>query len=189
MPHSRARLAPEEMRRIAVEAASAILIEDGPQAVTLVAVSARIGRTHANLLHHFGSAEGLRAAMAEMMTRRIKDEIGATVLRLRAVEGDVGEVVELTFDIFEKQGFAALVSWMILSRDHAGLKPILDAVHDLVEQLGDHRGAPVREITLSLFLCALGDGLMGAPVTQALGLPREAARMATADQLRRMRGW
>jgi AcrR family transcriptional regulator len=43
-----------------LQAARALLIEAGPQAVTLKAVASRIGRTHANLLHHFGSAAGLQ---------------------------------------------------------------------------------------------------------------------------------
>ncbi|MFM8542890.1 MAG: TetR family transcriptional regulator, partial [Chakrabartia sp.] len=59
MSIERRRLSPEESRASALEAASAILIEAGPQAVTLKAVAARMGRTHANLLHHFGSAAGL----------------------------------------------------------------------------------------------------------------------------------
>ena len=45
-----------------------LLIEAGPQSVTLKAVGARIGRTHANLLHHFGSAKGVsRAKVADLM--------------------------------------------------------------------------------------------------------------------------
>lgn len=36
----------------ALEAARGLLVETGPQAVTLKAVAGRIGRTHANLLHH-----------------------------------------------------------------------------------------------------------------------------------------
>ncbi|HEX7657517.1 MAG TPA: TetR family transcriptional regulator, partial [Sphingomonas sp.] len=55
---SRRRMSPEESRDAALEAARALLTESGPQAVTLKAVAGRIGRTHANLLHHFGSAEG-----------------------------------------------------------------------------------------------------------------------------------
>ncbi|WP_448889270.1 TetR family transcriptional regulator, partial [Enterobacter hormaechei] len=51
----RKRLSPQESRIAALDAARALLIEAGPQAVTLKAVAARIGRTHANLLHHFGS--------------------------------------------------------------------------------------------------------------------------------------
>jgi hypothetical protein len=64
MSIERKRLSPEESRAAALEAASAILIEAGPQAVTLKAVSSRMGRTHANLLHHFGSASGLQMALA-----------------------------------------------------------------------------------------------------------------------------
>ena len=54
------RLSPGESRAAALDAARQILIESGPQAVTLKAVAARVDRTHANLLHHFGSAAGLR---------------------------------------------------------------------------------------------------------------------------------
>src|ERR1043165_1401954 len=62
MSIARKRLTPELSRAGALEAARALLIEQGPQAVTLKGVGARIGRTHANLLHHFGSAAGLQAA-------------------------------------------------------------------------------------------------------------------------------
>jgi AcrR family transcriptional regulator len=189
MPHTRPRLQPQVMREIALAEARAVLIEEGPQAVTLAAVAKRISRTHANLLHHFGSAEGLRTAMAEMMMARITAEVREAVLLSRAIEGDARDVVDRVFDAFEKEGMAALVSWMILSRDHAALKPILDSVHDLVEQLGDHRGASVRHITLSLFLAALGDGLIGTQMADALELPRDAGREVIAAQIKHMRGW
>jgi AcrR family transcriptional regulator len=47
----RRRLSPEASRDAALEAARVLLVEQGPQAVTLKAVAGRIGRTHANLLH------------------------------------------------------------------------------------------------------------------------------------------
>ncbi|MDB5688284.1 MAG: TetR family transcriptional regulator [Sphingomonas bacterium] len=37
-------------------------------------------------------------------------------------------------------------------------------------------GRPVREITLSLVLTALGDALLGAAMAETLGLPRGSAR-------------
>jgi len=189
MPHLRLRLSTDEMRRLALEAARAILIEEGPQAVTLMAVAKRINRTHANILHHFGSAGELRRAMAEMMISRITGEIGELVLRQRQTEGDIRELVDITFDAFEKQGVAALMSWMILTGEHDGLAPILDAVHNLVEELGEYRGAPVRQITQILVLAALGDGMIGAPIAAALEVPRETTRANLAHQLRIMRGW
>ena len=189
MPHTRPRLSTEEMRSLALEAARTILIEEGPQAVTLMAVAKRINRTHANVLHHFGSAGELRRAMAEMMIKRIIAEIGAKVVQQRQTQGDIREVVDITFDAFEKQGMAALMSWMILSGERDGLAPILDAVHNLVEELGEHRGAPLRQITQMLVLAALGDGMIGGPIAEALEVPRETARATIAHQLRSMRGW
>lgn len=189
MPHTRPRLSSDEMRGLALEAARIILIEEGPQAVTLMAVAKRISRTHANILHHFGSAGELRRAMAELMVRRVAAEIGAKVVSLREAEGDLREIVDITFDAFEKQGMAALMSWMILSGEHDGLAPILDAVHNLVEELGEYRGAPLRQITQILVLTALGEGMIGGPIAAALEVPRETARETLAQQLRIMRGW
>ena len=189
MPNTRPRLSTEEMRRLSLEAARTILIEEGPQAVTLMAVAKRISRTHANILHHFGSAGELRRAMAEMMVGRVAAEIGEKVVQARQTEGDMREIVDITFDAFEKQGMAALMSWMILSGEHDGLAPILEAVHNLVEELGEHRGAPLRQITQILMLTALGEGMIGGPIAEALQVPRETARTTLAHQLRIMRGW
>ena len=75
----RRRLSPEESRDAALEAARAILIEAGPQAVTLKAVAARIGRTHANLLHHFGSAAGLQRALARSLAETVCNQIAGLI--------------------------------------------------------------------------------------------------------------
>lgn len=182
----RKRLSPTESRDAAVEAARALLVESGPGAVTLKAVAGRVGRTHANLLHHFGSAGGLHTALITRMAADIVSTIGAAVLRVRAGDQDPRDVVEMTFDAFGDGGAGALVSWMILSGDTDALAPILTAIHDLVDELaeGDLPGEkPIQEQTLTLVLMALGDALMGAPMARALGLPREKARELALDAL------
>src|SRR3546814_18480682 len=95
---ARRRMTPQESRDAALEAARALLLESGPQAVTLKAVAARIGRTHANLLHHFGSAAGLQKALIERMAGAITSTIRAAPLRARAVDQNPREVVDTTFD-------------------------------------------------------------------------------------------
>ncbi|VXC95435.1 TetR family transcriptional regulator [Sphingomonas sp. T1] len=182
----RKRLSPTESRDAAVEAARALLVESGPGAVTLKAVAGRIGRTHANLLHHFGSAEALQTALITRMAADIVGTIGAAVLRVRAGELDPREVVEMTFDAFGKGGAGALASWMILSGNTDALDPILTAIHDLVDELaeGDMPGdQPIQDQTLTLVLMALGDALMGAPMARALGLPATRARELALDAL------
>ncbi|WNO54933.1 helix-turn-helix domain-containing protein [Stakelama saccharophila] len=175
----RKRLSPQEARIAALEAARAILIEDGPQAVTLKAVAARIGRTHANLLHHFGSAAGLQKALIASMAETITAIIGAAAMKARAGDQNPREVVDLTFDAFDSEGAGALASWMILSGNQDALDPILEAIHKLVDDLAEgHSEASmsIHEETLQLVLMALGDALLGGPMARALGLPREKAR-------------
>lgn len=186
MSITRRRLSPEESRDAALEAARVLLIEDGPQAVTLKAVAGRIGRTHANLLHHFGSAAGLQKALAASIAEGVTARIGEAVMRARAGDHDPKEVVDLTFDAFGKGGAGALASWMILTGNEDALDPILEAIHRLVDELAEGHSdeeAPIREETLQIVLWALGDALLGAPMARALGLPRDKARAMAAAQL------
>ncbi|HZF43634.1 MAG TPA: TetR/AcrR family transcriptional regulator [Sphingomonadaceae bacterium] len=182
--NTRTRLTSGESRAAAIDAARALLIAEGPQAVTLKSVAAKVGKSHANLLHHFGSAAGLQSALAADIARRVTDDIAATVARTRSGEADAREIVDRTFDAFGEQGAGALASWMILTGNTDALHPIMTAIHDLVDQLGaGHADRPLHETTLSLVLSALGDSLLGAPMAAALGLPRAAARDLAHRQL------
>ncbi len=172
----RKRLTPVESRIAALEAARALLIETGPQGVTLKAVAGRIGRTHANLLHHFGSASGLQKELARHLAETICASIGEAVIASRSGFGSPRDVVDLTFDAFDREGAGALASWMLLSGNEDALDPIVDAIHDLVVDLGDYGSDTQRGTTLTLTLMALGDALMGGPLSLALELPRTAAR-------------
>lgn len=184
------RLSPEASRDAALDAARQLLVEFGPQAVTLKAVAARVGRTHANLLHHFGSAQGLQEALIERMARAITGTIRDAALAARAEGGSPREVVDLTFDAFGQGGAGALASWMILSGNEDALNPILTAIHDLVDEIADPEHAPaLREETLQLVLTALGDALLGPATARALGLPAGTARdLATRALLRGREG-
>lgn len=186
MSLTRRRLPPEESRDLALEAARALLIESGPQAVTLKAVAARIGRTHANLLHHFGSAEGLQTALMAKMTETIAATISDAVARAHSSDHDPREVVNLAFDAFGREGAGALASWMILSGNEDALDPVLAAIRGLVDRLAsehDFDGKLLNEETLMLVLMALGDALLGRPMAKALGLARGTAREIAMRQL------
>jgi len=173
----RERLTPEESRAAALEAARRLLIAHGPQAVTLKAVAAEIGKTHANLLHHFGSAAGLQSALAGLISRDVCERIAEAVARSRAHEADPIEIVDRTFDAFGKEGAGALAAWMILSGNRDALNPVLDAIHQLIERLREgHEEGPVAETTLWMVLLATGDSLLGPEMAEALGLAPGTAR-------------
>ena len=187
----RERLSQHDSRQAAIEAARALLIEEGPQAVTLKAVAARIGKTHSNLLHHFGSAAGLQAELARSIAEQVTAGIGEAVVRARRGQADAREIVDRTFDAFDKQGAGALAAWMILSGNTDALNPILGAIRALVAQLSiGHEGHHVAETTLSLVLSALGDSLLGPPISDALGLDRGTARTMATERIRaRILAW
>jgi len=182
---SRKRLSPEESRSAAIGAARRLLLAHGPQAVTLKAVAAEVGRTHANLLHHFGSAAGLQGALARAIADSVTASIADAVERARAGETDARAIVDMTFDVFDREGAGALAAWMILTGNRDALDPILDSIRGLVSQLAvGHEEHNVAQSTLALVLNALGDSLLGSPIAEALGLPRDTARELAAERLR-----
>ena len=177
------RLSPEESRSAALEAARHILIETGPAAVTLKAVAARIDRTHANLLHHFGSAAGLQKALAAYQAETVCATIGKKMAESPPGERNVREIVDLAFDAFNEGGAGALATWMAATGNEDALDPIVDAIHKLIDGMSPdaHEKRLMHEDTLALVLMALGDAQLGGPMAEALGLPRDTSRvLATA---------
>jgi AcrR family transcriptional regulator len=182
----RKRLSPKESRSAALDAARRLLLAQGPQAVTLKAVAGEIGRTHANLLHHFGSAAGLQGELARSIADSVTASIADSVERARAGQADAREIVDRTFDAFGREGAGALAAWMILTGNRNALDPILDSIRSLVGHLTvGHEDHHVGETTLWLVLLALGDSLLGAPIAQALDVDPDSAREYAAERLRR----
>jgi AcrR family transcriptional regulator len=180
----RRRLSPDESRAAAIAAARELLLEAGPQAVTLKAVADRVGRTHANVLHHFGSAAALQSELARSISESVSAGIAEAVIRARQGEADPREIVDKTFDAFGREGAGALAAWLILMGDKQALQPVLDAIHKLVEELGQgHENRPVPETTLWLVITALGDSLLGTLMADALGVPRDTARKVARHHL------
>jgi AcrR family transcriptional regulator len=179
---TRKRLSPEESRFAALEAARAQLIAAGPQSVTLKAVAARIGRTHANLLHHFGSAAGLQRELGAYLAQNVCQTIADAFRLAGNGEEYPRDVVDLTFDAFDTGGGGALVSWMLASGNEDALDPVVESIHALVDELSAEDcgvGGDVTamaESTLTLVLLAFGDALIGERLAASLGLPRGEAR-------------
>lgn len=172
------RMTPEASRQAALIAARQLLTETGPQAVTLKAVATRIGRTHANLLHHFGSASGLQKALAEYLTQDICAKISKAAGEVLDGKMDARVLAELIFDAFNREGAGALASWMLLSGNEDALDPIVEAIHQSVDEIAQdgHADDHLNRLTLEMVLLALGDALLGQQLSASLGLPESAAR-------------
>ena len=67
----RLRRSPEASRENILAAGEAILTESGPLDLKLTTVAARAGVATATVLHHFGSIDGVQAALMERMVTRL----------------------------------------------------------------------------------------------------------------------
>lgn len=180
----RKRLSPHESRALALAAAHALLREEGIAAITLKSVATRMGRTHANVLHHFGSVAGLHRALAEEIARGVADSITGSIGRMRRGEGKLSDVIAAMFDAFEEQKVGELMAWVVLTRQREALEPVANAIAQVVADIteaGDQR--PLDQATLGLVLLAIGDSLVGGEVARACGLPRSAARDIAVRQV------
>ncbi|WP_246450465.1 TetR family transcriptional regulator [Sphingomonas rhizophila] len=174
----------DESRTAAVAAARALLRDEGVAAITLKAVGLRIGRTHANLLHHFGSVAGLHRALAEDIAHQVAGSITGSIGRMRRGEVRLRDVIGEMFDAFEEQRVGELMAWVVLTRQREALQPVVDAIAGVVRDIsepGDSR--PLDQATLGLVLLAIGDSLAGSEVARACGLPRSAARDIGVSQV------
>src|SRR4029453_3210959 len=95
---ARKRYTQEESRAQAIAAARELLREEGVAAITLKSVAARIGRTHANLPHHFGGVAGLPRALADEIAHQVAASITDTITRMRRGEVGLKDVIEGMFD-------------------------------------------------------------------------------------------
>ncbi len=184
----RVRRSADDARTAALDAAQDLLRADGPTALTLKAVAAAIGVTHANLLHHFGSAAGLQDALMERMIRDAVGRVEATVARIRAGEGSPRDLVDAAFDAFSEAGIGRLAAWLHATGDAERLGPLFAVLGDLIRSLEAGALLPpdlardrISDMTLTLVLMGFGDALAGPMLHEAVGRGRSRSReLATA---------
>ena len=184
----------EAVRKEALEVARDLLIAKGPGAITLKAVGARLGMSHANLIHHFGSAElfqaRLRVSMIEDITRQ------ATLGLAAAPQGEPARdaaarsaaIVARTFDAYGAGGIGMLMAWSVLTGEKHqsdGLETTTGELVAVVERglKGPKAGERARQMVSLVTLLAFADSLIGGSLAETVGVDREATRALTADVL------
>lgn len=186
----RRKRSPEEAREEALAAARDLLLTGGPKALTLSNVGKAVGMTHANVIHHFGSAGDLQTALMGSMVKDLSSAIEVAVAHVRSDEAAPRQLVDIVFDAFEQGGAGRLAAWIALSQDLGHLEPVRNNVQSLVGAIMDRAGLEDeqarRRITSAVLLIALvafGDSVIGEPLREMLGRDKEAARRVTARLL------
>jgi len=191
-PKKRIRRTPEEARSLILEAARDRLQTVGPEGLQVKEVAGVAGVAHSTILHHFGSAEGLRAALIDEMGHKLLEDILAALKARRPGEAD-SRLLLSVFETLSDAGHARLLAWVMLKGDQpamggAGVKNLF---HELIEEIaaaimaeqedkgeGAWRRARKRARFTAMLaaLTAVGDGIAGPFLAEQIGLTNQEAR-------------
>lgn len=174
----RTRRSASEARQRILEAAQEQLMQVGPEALRLTDLARQLGVSHPAILHHFGSREGLVAAVVRHSTRALHLQLIAA-LQSSQQATDRGELIELVAKVCGGQGLGRLLAWLLLSgradklleSGELPLEQLAAAAHDLRVRYGHPASYPdtLFEVQL-LAVVLLGDALFGDAVRQASGV-------------------
>lgn len=183
----RVRRAPEAAKEHILLAAEKVLVEQGPLALKLVEVAAAAEVANASVLHHFGSIDGLHAALMQRMTEQLVADILAVALKDADREGKTAAGVEALFDVFETRGAARLAAWMELTGEARQLTNVRAAVQAVVAQrasLGDLNARQAEDLVMFSVVLAMGAGLFGRSLERLIGRDDGDVRTIAATALR-----
>ncbi len=190
----RIRRTPADLRAEALAAARKLIVQGGGEALTMRAVADEIGVTYPNLSHHFGSAAGLHAAVAEELVRDLLEGLRAIGADMQRPLENPQRVVDIFFDMFDRDGLGRVVSWLARADDTAGAERVHSQVEEHLARMGElypNDAATVRglfpKIALILTLTAYAESSAGGLFGIALGLSEEDRRAAVVEVLTGMK--
>lgn len=184
---ARVRRAPEDARANILAAAEKLLIERGPLALKLADVALAADVANASVIHHFGSIDGLHAALMERMVGQLVAEVLAIADQGGGRENQQEAVFRALFEVFERRGAARLAAWLELTGEWRRMTHIRDAVESVVVRrasFGDVNPQQAQDLILISVTLAMGAGLFGHALAELVGKPPGHARGVAMDMLR-----
>lgn len=180
----RTRRTPEEARALILDTAEQRLAELGLEGLNVVGLAKAAGISHATLLHHFGSADGMRQALVQRMSERLINEAVAAIGKNDKIAAVIGEL----FDVFTTGGHAKLLAWLAIEEGqrptpNPELYVLFDAlIRESAERMlgGDLTAA--RNLVTLVVAAAIGLGVAGEQLMGLVGMD-QAGRKAFPDWL------
>ncbi len=174
----RIRRSPEASRDNILIAAERLLVRTGPQSLRLADVAKEAGVANATVLHHFGTIDGVQAALMEKMIVELVS--GLLTMDVPAdPRAARGAALQNLFDAFETKGAARLAAWLEMTGEAKRLSSVRAAVQTVVRQkIGALEADEARfeDAILVSVILAIGVGLFGPTLSELLGKPKGRAR-------------
>jgi TetR/AcrR family transcriptional regulator, repressor for neighboring sulfatase len=179
------------MRAQALAAARRLIVAGPEHALTMRAVADAAGVTYPNLSHHFGSAAGLHAAIAEDLVRELLAGLQTLGREMDNTQFEYRALVDRVFDLFDRHGLGRVLGWLVRSGETSRLKPVNKLLTEFIA--GRSRGRSKTEarriarLALIVSFAAYAESSVGPLLGEVLGAPAAARRRHFAEALAALR--
>jgi TetR/AcrR family transcriptional regulator, repressor for neighboring sulfatase len=179
------------MRAQALAAARRLIVAGPEHALTMRAVADAAGVTYPNLSHHFGSAAGLHAAIAEDLVRELLAGLQTLGREMDNNEFEYRALVDRVFDLFDRSGLGRVLGWLVRSGETSRLKPVNKLLTEFIA--GRSRGRSKAEarriarVALIVSFAAYAESSVGPLLGEVFGASAAARRRYFAEALAALR--
>lgn len=179
----RLRRTAEAARKEILDAAEKRLSELGPDGIRLQQVASDVGISHPAILHHFGSREGLIAAVVRRSIESLETELIAAISEAtESGEPAALQVILQAHRVLVEKGHARVLAWLMLSghtTEPAGrIRSVAEVVHRRRREIPSERDADFEDTTFRILLVALamfGEAVAGPQMRASAGISGDAA--------------
>jgi TetR/AcrR family transcriptional regulator, repressor for neighboring sulfatase len=179
------------MRAEALAAAKRLIMEGAEDVLTMRAVADAAGVTYPNLSHHFGSAEGLHAAIAEDLVRELLAGLQTLNVEMNHLEDDYRAVVDRVFDLFSDQGLGRVIGWLVRSGETQRLEPVNRMLSEFIESRASASSKTdakrISRVALIVAFAAYAESTAGSLLGEVLGINAAQRRAYFAQALAALR--
>jgi AcrR family transcriptional regulator len=182
----RTRRSAAEARKRILEAAQRELLRVGPGALRLTDLARQLQVSHPAILHHFGSREGLVAAVVRHSMQALTQQLMAAFDTASVRRIDRTELIELVASVCGQGGLARLLAFLLLQNrtgherasSEMALKPLVDTAHELRQRFGHPASYEDTRFEIQLIaIVLLGDAIFGDAVRDASGAREPGASL------------
>ncbi len=166
---------PEEAREAILDAAEAIIVDVGPAGLRISAVAKKAGMAHPNIIHHFGSRDGLVNAVADRIGHRATARITTAINEaLTAAPEDRVKAITQVLDTSYQGDEGRAAVWMHMSGAKSSLKSNMQQIVELAHRFrkslrNDANQENTNRLVMLVTLALVGEVVSGQGVKDALG--------------------
>src|SRR5271163_3692025 len=161
------------MRTEALAAARRLIVQGTDEVLTMRAVADAAGVTYPNLSHHFGSAAGLHAPIAEDPVREVLARLQTVDVEMDNLEHDYRAVVVRVVDLFTQNGLGRVLGWLVRSGETSRLAPVNRMLADFISSRARPRSKTdakrISRIALIVAFAAYAESSVGPLLGDILG--------------------